>query len=107
MAVFNGTILSGQTVSSAFELRSTDRSLAVAVSSTAGVLWYASFALSPAGPFLRFPDPWSGITSQALVASAIGGWGVLENVPTTSVRLETNAAVTATTSFALIEITVR
>jgi hypothetical protein len=41
----------GQTVSSAFELRSTDRSLAVAVSSTAGVLWFAAFALTTDGPF--------------------------------------------------------
>jgi hypothetical protein len=77
--------------------------LVVGVSSHSQLWWYASFQPTPGGAFLRFVDPW-GAFSGALVASAIGGWGLCSHPPSTVVRIETNAAVSATTSFALVEV---
>ena len=102
MAVQFGTIVSGQTVSSAFTLAATDRTLLVGVSSHAAVLWFASFANTTTGPFLKYLDPWSSV-SGAVLAVAGGGWGTIPYPPTTVCRIETSAAVSATTSFQLVE----
>ena len=42
--------------------------------------------------------------SQAFFAGANGGWGLVPYRPNVAVRIETGAAVSATTSFALIEV---
>ena len=107
MAVQFGTVANGQTVSSAFVLSATDRALLVGISShAAGPIWFASFANVAAGPFLRYFDPWSSI-SGAVLAVGGGGFGVIQYPPTTVCRIETSAAVSATTSFQLVEVTPR
>ena len=103
MAVQFGTITSGTTASSAFTLSATDRALLIGVSSHAALIWFASFQGTPGGPFLRSLDPWSSI-SGAVLAVANGGWGTIAYPPSTQVRIETSAAVSATTSFALVEV---
>ena len=42
--------------------------------------------------------------SPAFFAGANGGWGLVPYRPNVAVRIETGAAVWATTSFALIEV---
>ena len=103
MAVQFGTIANGQTVSSAFTLSCTDRVLVVGISSHAQLIWFASFQTVPGGPFLRSIDPWSTV-SGAILATANGGWGYAPYCPSTQVRIETSAAVSATTSFQLVEV---
>jgi hypothetical protein len=103
MAVQFGVVNSGTTASSAFVLSATDRTLVVGVSSHAALLWYASFANVATGPFLRYLDPWSSV-SGALLAVAGGGFGTIPYPPTTTVRIETSAAVSATTSVQLVEV---
>jgi hypothetical protein len=98
-----GTIVTGQTVSSAFELRATDRSLLVGINSHAALIWYAAFQATPGGPFLRFFDPWSAVSGALLAGVGMGGWGMIPSPPATTVRIETSAAVSATTSFQLVE----
>jgi len=97
MAVQFGTIVNGQTVSSAFTLAASDRVLVVGVSSHAALLWYASFQGTPGGPFLRYLDPY--VTSGTLFAGTGGAWAPCHYPPSTVVRIETSAAVSATTSF--------
>ena len=105
-----GTVASGQSVSSAFVLFNSDRALAVAVSSHALLSWFASFTAtaSTAGvtpSFLRYADPWSALSGGAMFTGfAGGGWGVVATPPAQLVRIETSAAVSATTSFFLIEV---
>lgn len=103
MAVQFGTIPSGTSASSAFELRSTDRALLVGINSHASLGWYASFQATPGGPFLRYLDPWSAFSGALLFASG-GGWTLCNFPPATTVRIETSAVVSATTSFALVEV---
>jgi hypothetical protein len=105
MAVAFGTIVNGQSVSSAFELKSTDKALLVGISSHAALLFYASFAVTSGGTFVRFLDPWA--TSGCLLGVAGGGWGTVQYPPTTFVRIEASAAVSATTSFSLVEVSPR
>src|SRR5262245_42770774 len=102
MAVQYGTIVSGQSVSSAFELRSSERSLLIGVSSHANLQWYAAFPATAGGTFLRFIDPWASNSGAFLAGN--GGWGFVQCPPSTTVRIETSAAVSATTSFALVEV---
>ena len=102
MAVQFGTIVNGQTVSSAFTLSCTDRVLVVGVSSHAQLNWFAAFQTVPGGPFLRYFDPWSA-TSGAVYSGALGGWGQIPYSPGNQVRIETSGAVSATTSFQLVE----
>jgi hypothetical protein len=75
----------------------------VGVSSHVAVTWFASFGVTPTGPWLRCPDPWSAVQFQALFAGANGGFGWLQYVPTTVMRMEVGAALSATTSFCLVE----
>jgi hypothetical protein len=102
MAIFFGTVVNGQIVSSAFTLAATDRALLVGVSSHALLQWYVSFQTTPGGPFIRFLDNWSSV-SGAVFAGANGGWGHVPYCPANQVRIETSAAVSATTSFQIIE----
>jgi hypothetical protein len=102
MAVQYGSIPSGTSASSAFVLSDASRPLLVGVSSHSQLCWFAAFQPTAGGLWLRFVDPW-GAYSGALVATAAGGWGLCSHPPSTVVRIETNATVSATTSFALIE----
>jgi hypothetical protein len=79
-----------------------DRALLVGINSHSSLLWYASFSVTSGGTFVRYIDPWA--TSGTLLGVAGGGWGTIQYPPTTFVRLETSAAVSATTSFALVEV---
>jgi hypothetical protein len=103
VAVFYGTVVTGQTVSSAFTLVATDKQLLIAVSSHAALSWFAAFQVTPGGPFVRYLDPWSANSNNAMLASAVGGVGLIGAVPAQVVRIETNNAASATTSFAIIE----
>jgi hypothetical protein len=98
-----GTVANGQTVSSAFQLAASDRVLLVGINSHAALQWFASFQGTPGGPFLRYLDPWSSV-SGAVLAVANGGWGFVAYPPSTVVRIETSAAVSATTSLQLVEV---
>jgi len=100
--VLFGSVVNGQTVSSAFELKSTEHALLVGISSHSSLLWYSSFQGTPGGPFIRFIDPWAA--SGCLLGVSGGGWGTCQYPPTTTVRIETSAAVSATTSFQLVEV---
>ncbi len=91
-------------MSSAFTLAATDRALLVGVSSAAANTWYAAFQPIIGGAWLRYLDPWSSVTSQAMFSGTNGAWGVVVYPPSSQVRIETSAAVSATTSFALIEV---
>jgi hypothetical protein len=102
MAVAFGTIANGQSVSSAFTLQSTDRALLVGVSSHVALQWFAAFQVVPGGPFLRYLDPWTTNSNGAFLVAA-GGWGLVDYRPTTATRIETSAALSATTSLCLIE----
>jgi hypothetical protein len=53
MAVFFGTIVNEQTVSSAFMLDRADRTLNIGVNSHAGMAWYATFQMPGGGSFER------------------------------------------------------
>ena len=99
-----GTVPSGTTASSTFVLSATDRPLLIGVSSHVAVTWFAALQAVPNGPWLRFADPWSNVQSQAFFAGANGGWGLVPYRPNVAVRIETGAAVSATTSLALIEV---
>jgi hypothetical protein len=79
----------------------------IGVGSHTPIKWFASFALTTDGPFLRFADPWSAVASQALYAGGTGGCGFLQYAPTSVVRIETSAAATATTSFVIVEVAPR
>src|SRR5262245_13273048 len=103
MAIQYGTIVSGQSVSSAFELRSSERALAIGISSHAALSWYAAFQPTAGGPWLRYIDL-TGTASGAAFVGNGGGWGIVAWPPTTSVRIETSAAVGATTSVCLVEV---
>jgi hypothetical protein len=103
MAVSYGTVVAGQSVSSAFTLAATDKELLIAVSSHAALSWFAAFQVTPGGPFVRDLDSWSANSQNALLASAVGGIGLIGAVPAQVMRIETNNAVSATTSFTLIE----
>jgi hypothetical protein len=48
-------------------------------------------------------DPWSANSNNAMLASTVGGVGLIGAVPAPVVRIETSAAATATTRFAIIE----
>lgn len=101
--MFFGPVVTGQTVSSAFILVSTDKELLVAVSSHAALSWFAASQVTPGGPFVRYLDPWSANSQNALLASAVGGVGLIGAVPAQVMRIETNNAASATTSFAIVE----
>lgn len=104
MAVQFGTVTSGTTASSAFTLSATERALVIAVSSIATNVYWASFQITPGGPFVRFIDPWT-TNSGAFFAGANGGIGVVEFCASQVMRVEANASVSGTCSFALIEVT--
>jgi hypothetical protein len=103
VAVFYGTVVAGQSVSSAFTLAATDKELLVAVSSHAALSWFAAFQVTPGGAFVRYLDPWSANSNNAMLASAVGGIGLVGAAPAQVVRIETNNTATATTSFTIIE----
>jgi hypothetical protein len=103
MAVVFGTIANGQSVSSAFTLQSTDRALLVAVSSHAVLQWFASFQITPGAAFVRYLDPWTTNSNGAFMVAAGGGVGLVDYRPAPTMRIETSAGVSATTSFCLIE----
>jgi hypothetical protein len=102
VAVQYGAIPSGTSASSAFALSDTSRALLVGVSSHSTLWWYASFQATPTGPWIRYVDTW-GAFSGALVGGTGGAWGLCSHPPSALVRIETSAAVSATTSFCLIE----
>jgi hypothetical protein len=96
-----GAVAAGQTVSSAFELKASDRALLVGVSSHASMTWFLAAAASD-GTFTRVFDPWN-CYSGALFVGTGGAWVYMPHVPTTTVRIEAQAALTATTSFCVVE----
>lgn len=53
--------------------------------------------------FVRYLDPWSVNSQNALLASAVGGIGLVSEVPVPVIRIETSAPATVTTSFCIIE----
>jgi len=78
--------------------------LLVGVSSHAALLWFASFQATPGGAFLRALDPWSSISGAVVANVGTAAWGLVPYPPSTTVRIETSAAVSATTSFQLVEV---
>jgi hypothetical protein len=104
MAIFFGTIVSGQTVSSAFKLDRADRTLNIGINSHAGMAWYATFQMPGAGSFNRavLGEAAQGFAS-AIFSGTNGGWGIVPQPPNATMRIETATAVSATTSFCIIE----
>jgi hypothetical protein len=67
--------------------------------------WFLSFAVSSGGPFARVvPDPALAGNPAAVFSNTNGGWAIFAWPPTAEVRIETATNLTATTSFALIEV---
>jgi hypothetical protein len=105
MSVQYGSVQSGFSVSSAFQLNRANRALQLGVASYAGQAWFISFAVSSGAPFARVvPDPALAGLPAAVFSGTNGGWGIFAWPPTSEVRVETAGNLTATTSFALIEI---
>jgi hypothetical protein len=97
-----GVVNSGTSASSAFTLRANARCLVIGVNSAAPVNWYAAFPAVQGGGFLRYTDPWASNSGAFFAGTA--GWGLVA-YPSDVVRIETSAALTATTSFAIVEVT--
>jgi hypothetical protein len=105
MAVQFGSVASGFSVSSAFQLNRVQRALQLGVASYQAMAWFLSFAVSSGGPFARVvPDPALAGLPAAVFSGTNGGFGVFVWPPTSEVRVEVGANLTATVSFALIEI---
>ena len=104
MAVQFGTVVGGQQVSSAFTLSATDRSLLIGVSSHNVNQWYCAFQVFSGGPWLRFVDPWSAVTSQVFYGGGQGAGVILQCPPSLNLRIETGSSMTATTSFTILEV---
>jgi hypothetical protein len=104
MSVQFGTILNGQTVSSAFSLTRANRTLYVGISSHAALAWYLTAAVD-GGPFLRSVlDQANAGNALACYSGTGGAWALIPTVPTATVRLESASAVSATTSFTIVEV---
>jgi hypothetical protein len=107
MSVQFGTIVSGQTVSSAFSLTRANRSLYVGISSHAALAWFLTAAVD-GGPFLKpVLDQALGGNPLAVFSGTGGAWGLVPYVPTATVRLKSASNVLATTSFTLVEVGAR
>jgi hypothetical protein len=105
MSVQFGSVQSGFSVSSAFQLNRSQRALQLGVASYAGQAWFLSFAVSSGGLFARVvPDPALAGNPAAVFSGTNGGWGVFVWPPTSEVRVEVATAIAATTSFCLVEI---
>jgi hypothetical protein len=105
MSVMYGNVASGFNVSSAFTVIRGNRALQLGVASAAANGWFLSFAVSSGAPFARVvPDPALAGLPAAVFSGTNGGWGIFAWPPTSEVRVETAGNLTATTSFALIEI---
>ena len=101
MAVHYVTVASGTTASSAVMVDRGDRAVALAVSSHAALGWHLAFQATAGGPWLRLA---TAGTVTPVFSGAAGAWGVVPYPPTGAVRIETSAAVSATTSCALTEV---
>jgi hypothetical protein len=100
-----GSVQSGFSVSSAFQLNRSQRALQLGVASHTGQAWFLAFTVSSGGPFARVvPDPALAGNPAAVFSGTNGGWGVFVWPPTAEVRIETATNVVATTSFAIIEV---
>jgi hypothetical protein len=105
MAVQFGSVQSGFSVSSAFQLNRGQRALQLGVASYAAQGWFLAFAVSSGAPFARVvPDPALAGNPAAVFSGTNGGWGAFIWPPTAEVRVEAGGTLTATTSFCLIEI---
>jgi hypothetical protein len=105
MSVQFGTIANGQNVSSAFQLNRANRALQLGVASCAATGWFLAFSVASGAPFARIVvDPALGGLVTPVFSGTNGAWAIFTWPPTTLVRVETAATVSATTSFALIEI---
>jgi hypothetical protein len=104
MSVQFGTIVSGQTVSSALSLNRANRVVYVGISSHAAMAWYLTAAVD-GGPFLKpVLDQALGGNPLAVFSGTGGAWGLVPYPPTSTVRLESASAVSATTSFTIVEV---
>jgi hypothetical protein len=105
MSVQFGTVQSGFSVSSAFQLNRANRALQLGVASCAAQGWFLAFAVASGTPFARVvPDPALAGLPSAVFSGTNGGWGAFVCPPTAEVRVEAGANLTATTSFCLVEI---
>jgi hypothetical protein len=100
-----GTVQSGFSVSSAFQLNRGNRALQLGVASYAAQGWFLAFSVASGQPFARcVPDPALAGLPAAVFSGTNGGFGVFVWPPTSEVRVEAGGTLTATTSFCLIEI---
>jgi hypothetical protein len=100
-----GAVMSGASVSSAYQLNRSNRALQLGVASYAGQAWFLAFAVSSGAPFARVvPDPALAGNPAAVFSGTAGGWGTFVWPPTSEVRVEAGANLTATVSFCLVEI---
>lgn len=105
MAVFFGNVQSGFSVSSAFQLTRGQRALSLGVASYQAGGWFLAFAVSSNQPFARvIADPALGGLATPVFSGANGAWTTFVWPPTAFVRVEATANLTATVSFALIEL---
>ena len=105
MSVQFGSVASGFSVSSAFQLARGNRALQLGVASYAAQGWFLAFSVASGQPFARcVPDPALAGLPAAVFSGTNGGWGTFVWPPTSEVRVEAGANLTATTSFCLIEI---
>jgi hypothetical protein len=68
---------------------------------------YVASASGVTPTFLRFSDPWSSNSGGGCYQGAVGGFGVCPFPPDRLMRVEVSAAVTATTSFVVVEVAPR
>jgi hypothetical protein len=107
MSVQFGSVQSGFNVSSAFTLSRANRVLYIGVASYTGQAWFATFAID-GGPFARVVlDQAAQGFASAIFSGTNGGWGLVPYVPTATMRVEAATNVTATVSFAIVEVAAR
>jgi hypothetical protein len=107
MSVIFGSIASGFSVSSSFQLTRANRPLYVGISSHAAMAFFLTSAVD-GGPYLKAVlDQAVGGNPLACFSGTGGAWGLVPVVPTANVRLESASNVLATTSFTLLEVAAR
>jgi hypothetical protein len=99
-----GHLDAGSLASAPFELRATDRAVAIGVASASVAQWYVAAQVAAGAPFLRVYDPWSTYSAGCFWCGTGGGWGTVAQVPATTVRLESTAAFAGVVSFAVLEL---
>jgi hypothetical protein len=105
MSVMYGSVQSGFAVSSSFMLGRANRLVYVNVGSYAPMAWYATFTIDGAGQYARpVLDQAAQGFASAIFSGTNAGFGLVPYPPTATMRIETATNVTATTSFAIIEV---